>query len=58
MSAPAHDSKVEEACQLVEGMCAPSVMSAAEAVDFLEDVIAQLEQVCDALRTTLEEGKR
>jgi len=46
--------KVDEACLLIEGMCAPNVMSMAEAVDFLEDVLARLEQVADAMRAQLD----
>jgi hypothetical protein len=58
MAARPLEESVDEACTLVEGMCAPSVMAVSEAVDFLEDVIARLEQVVDAMRETLDGDQR
>jgi hypothetical protein len=45
----ADDKLVREAVEAVEEMCRPERMSKAEAVDFLEDVVAQLESSMEAL---------
>lgn len=46
---------VEKAVERVEEFCSPSRMPAkADAVDFLEDVIAQLQSSIEALREEIE----
>lgn len=54
----AMDKRVDEAVELVEGMCAPGVMTKQEAVDFLEDVLARLESSVEALREEIDNEEK
>lgn len=47
-------TQVDEAVELVEGMCGPSQMSKAEALEFLEEVIERLRASVEALHTEIE----
>jgi len=44
------EDKITEAVDLVEGLCAPDLMTKAEAIEFLQEVIDRLYASIESLR--------
>lgn len=44
------EPQIQEAVDAVEALCAPELMSKAEAVEFLESVVARLDSSIEALK--------
>jgi len=51
----ADDKLVNQAVEAVERLCSPDKMTKEQAIDFLEDVISQLDSSLEALREETED---
>jgi hypothetical protein len=48
------EKKIQEAVDLVEGICSPKKMAPEEAIEFLEGVVMALDASIDALNDSLD----